>query len=128
MLDLRDNSLTREPWWEERLKSRLLCRWGLRPGWVLHAHLNRIVPGHNQEAIAWLIQRLGYQCTKHVNLHVRGYNIKANIDDPLEFVVNNERSFVSGKQPAATASSTIHQSSSRKGGLTQSSRRPFLPF
>jgi hypothetical protein len=37
--------------------------------WVLYVHLNRIVPGHNQEAIAWLTQRLGCRGNLHVPMN-----------------------------------------------------------
>ena len=37
-----------------------------------------------------LIHRLAYRRTNHVNMHVRGYKEKGNINTPMELAINNE--------------------------------------
>lgn len=44
----------------------------------------------NFHAYPWLIHRLTYRRTNHVNLHVRGYKEKGNINTPLELAINNQ--------------------------------------
>jgi xylulose-5-phosphate/fructose-6-phosphate phosphoketolase len=43
----------------------------------------------NFHGYAWLIHRLVYRRTNHVNIHVRGYREKGNINTPLELAVEN---------------------------------------
>jgi xylulose-5-phosphate/fructose-6-phosphate phosphoketolase len=38
----------------------------------------------------WLIHRLAYRRKNHLNLHVRGYKEKGNINTPLELAIQNE--------------------------------------
>ncbi len=38
----------------------------------------------------WLIHRLAYRRKNHVNMHVRGYKEKGNINTPLELAIQNE--------------------------------------
>ena len=38
----------------------------------------------------WLIHRLAYRRKNHVNLHVRGYKEKGNINTPLELAIQNQ--------------------------------------
>jgi len=44
----------------------------------------------NFHGYPWLIHRLAYRRTNHVNLHVRGYKEKGNINTPLELAIENE--------------------------------------
>ncbi|MDX1605580.1 MAG: phosphoketolase family protein [Candidatus Competibacterales bacterium] len=44
----------------------------------------------NFHGYPWLIHRLAYRRTNHVNLHVRGYKEKGNINTPLELAISNE--------------------------------------
>jgi xylulose-5-phosphate/fructose-6-phosphate phosphoketolase len=44
----------------------------------------------NFHGYPWLIHRLAYRRTNHVNLHVRGYKEKGNINTPLELAINNQ--------------------------------------
>jgi len=44
----------------------------------------------NFHGYPWLIHRLAYRRTNHVNLHVRGYKEKGNINTPFELAMNNE--------------------------------------
>jgi xylulose-5-phosphate/fructose-6-phosphate phosphoketolase len=44
----------------------------------------------NFHGYPWLIHRLAYRRTNHVNLHVRGYKEKGNINTPLELAIRNE--------------------------------------
>jgi xylulose-5-phosphate/fructose-6-phosphate phosphoketolase len=44
----------------------------------------------NFHGYPWLIHRLAYRRTNHVNLHVRGYKEKGNINTPLELAIQNE--------------------------------------
>lgn len=44
----------------------------------------------NFHGYPWLIHRLAYRRTNHVNLHVRGYKEKGNINTPLDLAINNE--------------------------------------
>ncbi|MBX9567268.1 MAG: phosphoketolase family protein [Candidatus Obscuribacterales bacterium] len=44
----------------------------------------------NFHGYPWLIHRLTYNRTNHVNLHVRGYKEKGNINTPLELAINNQ--------------------------------------
>ncbi len=38
----------------------------------------------------WLIHRLTYRRTNHMNLHVRGYQEKGNINTPLDLAIRNQ--------------------------------------
>lgn len=44
----------------------------------------------NFHGYPWLIHRLAYRRTNHVNIHVRGYKEKGNINTPLELAIRNE--------------------------------------
>jgi len=44
----------------------------------------------NFHGYPWLIHRMAYRRTNHMNLHVRGYKEKGNINTPLELAINNE--------------------------------------
>jgi xylulose-5-phosphate/fructose-6-phosphate phosphoketolase len=44
----------------------------------------------NFHGYPWLIHRLTYHRTNHVNFHVRGYKEKGNINTPLELAMNNQ--------------------------------------
>jgi len=44
----------------------------------------------NFHGYPWLIHRLAYRRTNHVNLHVRGYKEKDNINTPMELAINNQ--------------------------------------
>jgi len=44
----------------------------------------------NFHGYPWLIHRLTYHRTNHVNIHVRGYKEKGNINTPLELAMNNQ--------------------------------------
>jgi xylulose-5-phosphate/fructose-6-phosphate phosphoketolase len=44
----------------------------------------------NFHAYPWLIHRLTYRRTNHVNMHVRGYKEKGSINTPLELAINNQ--------------------------------------
>lgn len=44
----------------------------------------------NFHGYPWLIHRLTYRRHNHVNLHVRGYKEKGNINTPLELAINNQ--------------------------------------
>jgi xylulose-5-phosphate/fructose-6-phosphate phosphoketolase len=44
----------------------------------------------NFHGYPWLIHRLAYRRHNHVNLHVRGYKEKGNINTPLELAINNQ--------------------------------------
>ena len=44
----------------------------------------------NFHGYPWLIHRLAYRRTNHVNLHVRGYKEKGNINTPLDLAISNE--------------------------------------
>ena len=44
----------------------------------------------NFHGYPWLIHRLTYNRNNHVNLHVRGYKEKGNINTPLELAIANE--------------------------------------
>jgi len=44
----------------------------------------------NFHGYPWLIHRLAYRRTNHVNMHVRGYKEKGNINTPMELAINNE--------------------------------------
>ena len=44
----------------------------------------------NFHGYPWLIHRLAYRRTNHVNLHVRGYKEKGSINTPLELAIQNE--------------------------------------
>ncbi len=44
----------------------------------------------NFHGYPWLIHRLAYRRTNHVNIHVRGYKEHGNINTPLELAINNE--------------------------------------
>jgi xylulose-5-phosphate/fructose-6-phosphate phosphoketolase len=37
-----------------------------------------------------LIHRLAYRRKNHINMHVRGYKEKGNINTPMELAINNE--------------------------------------
>jgi xylulose-5-phosphate/fructose-6-phosphate phosphoketolase len=43
----------------------------------------------NFHGYPWLIHRLAYRRHNHVNMHVRGYKEKGNINTPLELAINN---------------------------------------
>lgn len=44
----------------------------------------------NFHGYPWLIHKLAYRRTNHVNLHVRGYKEKGNINTPLELAMSNQ--------------------------------------
>jgi xylulose-5-phosphate/fructose-6-phosphate phosphoketolase len=44
----------------------------------------------NFHGYPWLIHRLAYRRTNHVNMHVRGYKERGNINTPMELAINNE--------------------------------------
>jgi xylulose-5-phosphate/fructose-6-phosphate phosphoketolase len=44
----------------------------------------------NFHGYPWLIHRLTYRRTNHINLHVRGYKEKGNINTPLDLAVQNQ--------------------------------------
>jgi xylulose-5-phosphate/fructose-6-phosphate phosphoketolase len=44
----------------------------------------------NFHGYPWLIHKLAYRHTNHVNFHVRGYKEKGNINTPLELAINNQ--------------------------------------
>jgi xylulose-5-phosphate/fructose-6-phosphate phosphoketolase len=44
----------------------------------------------NFHGYPWLIHRLTYRRTNHVNLHVRGYKEKGNINTPLDLAIQNQ--------------------------------------
>jgi xylulose-5-phosphate/fructose-6-phosphate phosphoketolase len=44
----------------------------------------------NFHGYPWLIHRLAYRFKNHVNLHVRGYKEKGNINTPLELAIINQ--------------------------------------
>lgn len=44
----------------------------------------------NFHGYPWLIHRLTYRRTNHLNFHVRGYKEKGNINTPLELAMNNQ--------------------------------------
>lgn len=44
----------------------------------------------NFHGYPWLIHKLAYRRHNHVNLHVRGYKEKGNINTPLELAIENE--------------------------------------
>jgi xylulose-5-phosphate/fructose-6-phosphate phosphoketolase len=44
----------------------------------------------NFHGYPWLIHRLAYRRTNHVNMHVRGYKEKGNINTPLELAIQNQ--------------------------------------
>lgn len=44
----------------------------------------------NFHGYPWLIHRLAYRRTNHVNLHVRGYKEKGSINTPLDLAIQNE--------------------------------------
>ena len=44
----------------------------------------------NFHGYPWLIHRLTYRRTNHINFHVRGYKEKGNINTPLELAICNE--------------------------------------
>jgi xylulose-5-phosphate/fructose-6-phosphate phosphoketolase len=44
----------------------------------------------NFHGYPWLIHRLTYRRTNHINFHVRGYKEKGNINTPLELAMNNQ--------------------------------------
>jgi xylulose-5-phosphate/fructose-6-phosphate phosphoketolase len=44
----------------------------------------------NFHGYPWLIHRLAYRRTNHVNMRVRGYKEKGNINTPMELAINNE--------------------------------------
>jgi xylulose-5-phosphate/fructose-6-phosphate phosphoketolase len=44
----------------------------------------------NFHGYPWLIHRLTYRRTNHVNLHVRGYKEKGNINTPLDLAIRNQ--------------------------------------
>jgi xylulose-5-phosphate/fructose-6-phosphate phosphoketolase len=44
----------------------------------------------NFHGYPWLIHRLAYRRKNHVNMHVRGYKEKGNINTPMELAINNE--------------------------------------
>jgi len=44
----------------------------------------------NFHGYPWLIHRMAYRRTNHMNLHVRGYKEKGSINTPLELAINNE--------------------------------------
>jgi xylulose-5-phosphate/fructose-6-phosphate phosphoketolase len=44
----------------------------------------------NFHGYPWLIHRLAYRRKNHINMHVRGYKEKGNINTPMELAINNE--------------------------------------
>ncbi|HSP70504.1 MAG TPA: phosphoketolase family protein [Bryobacteraceae bacterium] len=44
----------------------------------------------NFHGYPWLIHKFTYRRTNHVNIHVRGYKEKGNIDTPLELAIRNQ--------------------------------------
>lgn len=44
----------------------------------------------NFHGYPWLIHRMAYRRTNHVNLHVRGYKEKGSINTPLELAIQNQ--------------------------------------
>ena len=44
----------------------------------------------NFHGYPWLIHRLTYRRTNHLNLHVRGYKEKGNINTPLDLAIRNQ--------------------------------------
>ena len=44
----------------------------------------------NFHAYPWLIHKLTYRRTNHVNMHVRGYKEKGSINTPLELAIRNQ--------------------------------------
>jgi len=44
----------------------------------------------NFHGYPWLIHRLTYRRTNHVNLHVRGYKERGNINTPLDLAIQNQ--------------------------------------
>ncbi|HEX4228310.1 MAG TPA: phosphoketolase family protein [Bryobacteraceae bacterium] len=44
----------------------------------------------NFHGYPWLIHKLTYRRTNHVNIHVRGYKEKGNINTPLELAIRNQ--------------------------------------
>lgn len=44
----------------------------------------------NFHGYPWLVHRLAYRRHNHVNMHVRGYKEKGNINTPLELAINNQ--------------------------------------
>ncbi len=44
----------------------------------------------NFHGYPWLIHRLAYRRTNHINLHVRGYIERGNINTPLELAIENQ--------------------------------------
>ncbi len=44
----------------------------------------------NFHGYPWLVHRLAYRRTNHMNIHVRGYKEKGNINTPLELAIQNE--------------------------------------
>ncbi len=44
----------------------------------------------NFHGYPWLVHRLAYRRHNHLNLHVRGYKEKGNINTPLELAINNQ--------------------------------------
>jgi xylulose-5-phosphate/fructose-6-phosphate phosphoketolase len=44
----------------------------------------------NFHGYPWLIHKLAYRFTNHVNLHVRGYKERGNINTPLELAILNQ--------------------------------------
>ena len=44
----------------------------------------------NFHGYPWLIHKFTYRRTNHVNIHVRGYKEKGNINTPLELAIRNQ--------------------------------------
>jgi xylulose-5-phosphate/fructose-6-phosphate phosphoketolase len=44
----------------------------------------------NFHGYPWLIHKFTYRRTNHVNIHVRGYKEKGNINTPLELLIRNQ--------------------------------------
>ncbi len=44
----------------------------------------------NFHGYPWLVHRLAYRRTNHVNFHVRGYKEKGNINTPMELAIQNQ--------------------------------------
>ena len=44
----------------------------------------------NFHGYPWLVHRLAYRRTNHINFHVRGYKEKGNINTPMELAIENE--------------------------------------
>ncbi len=44
----------------------------------------------NFHGYPWLIHKLAYRRTNHVNMHVRGYKEKGNINTPLDLAIQNQ--------------------------------------